>query len=106
MRKREEAYRKILDNLYPGLVIRKISDDSERSYGLVLTAEHGVSNSRGIPVIDYYHEVECELNHGHQTGDLYDMGVSYEFRAWIDKHKDLHLEWENPGVAKLYIVDE
>lgn len=104
MKKREEAYKKILDKLYPGLVIRKISEESNHSFGLVLSAEHDVQNTKGIPVIDYYHEAECLLNDGFQTGDLYDMGVSYEFVAWMEKHPDLHCEWENPAVLKLYIT--
>jgi hypothetical protein len=104
MKKREEAYKKILDRLYPGLVIRKMSDEVKHSYGLVLSAESDVRSTKGIPLIDYYHEAECLLNDGYQTGDLYDMGVSYEFVAWIDKHPDLHFEWENPAVLKLYIT--
>jgi hypothetical protein len=102
---REERYYNAIEDMYPGLVVRKISDEKENSYGLVLSGERDVSNSKGIPVIDYYQEVECELSGGWQTGELYEFGVSYEFQAWIDKQKDLHIEWENPGVANLYIVE-
>ncbi len=102
---RESKYFNLIEGMYPGLVIRRISDETENSFGLVLSGEEFVTNSKGIKVLDYYHEAECELNDGWQTGDFYEMGVSYEFQAWIDKQKDLHLEWENPGIAKLYIVD-
>ncbi len=105
MMEREEKYYNMVEGMYPGLVVRKISEEYKDSYGLVLSAERNVSNSKGIPVIDYYHEVECELSGGWQTGELYEFGVSYEFQAWIDKQDDLHIEWENPGIAKLYIVD-
>lgn len=105
MIEREERYYNVIEDMYPGLVVRKISDDNEESYGLVLSAERGIPNSKGIPVIDYYQEIECELNGGWQTDELYELGVSYEFQAWIDKQRDLHIEWQNPGVANLYIVD-
>ena len=105
MNKREKAYKRILDEIYPGLVVRIISQEQNGSYGLVLSGEQSITTSKGIPVIDYYHEAECELNNGYQTGDLYDMGVSYELQGWIEKKGDLHFEWENPGTAKLYIVD-
>lgn len=105
MMERENKYYSVVEGMYPGLVIRKISEETKDSYGLVLSGEKFISNSKGIKVLDYYHEAECELSGGWQTGDLYEMGVSYEFQAWIDKHEDLHLEWENPGIAKLYIVD-
>ena len=102
---RESRYLNLIEGMYPGLVLKRISDELKNSFGLVLSGEEYVTNSKGIKVIDYYHEAECELSGGWQTNDLYEMGVSYEFQAWIDKHDDLHLEWENPGVAKLYIVD-
>lgn len=104
MTSREKAYKKILDELYPRLVVRTLSEDS-LSEGLVLSAENDVRTKSGIPLIDYYHEAECELSEGWQTGELYDMGVSFEFQAWVEKHPLLHLEWENPGVANLYIVE-
>lgn len=106
MRKKEQVFRKIVDTLYPGLVIGNISEESKNSYGLVLSATKGVTDSTGIPIIDYYHEAECLLNDGYQTGELYEMGVSYEFQGWIEKHPSLHFEWANPEVGKLYINDE
>lgn len=105
MTSREKAYKKILDELYPGLVVRHLSGES-LSEGLILSAENGVRAKSGIPLIDYYHEVECELSGGWQTGDLYEFGVSYEFQGWVDKHPILHVEWENPGILNLYIVED
>ena len=106
MKRKEEVFRKIVDTLYPGLVVGKISEESNHSYGLVLSSTKGVTDSTGIPIIDYYHEAECLLNDGHQTGDLYEMGVSYEFQGWIEKHPQLHFEWLNPEIGKLYISNE
>ncbi len=104
MTPREKAYKRVLDELYPGLVVRPLSEDS-LSEGLVLSAENDVRTKSGIPLIDYYHEVECELSGGWQTGEMYEMGVSFEFQGWVDKHPLLHVEWENPGVLNLYIVE-
>jgi hypothetical protein len=105
MTAREKKLKSILDQLYPGLVIRELSSET-LSEGLKLNAEEAPSASTGIPLLDYYHEAECLLSNGYATGELYDNGISYEFLAWMEKNDELHLEWENTAIANLYIVDD